>query len=84
MWWVNDHGRDACSFWFPDMKRIAWTSTRDHMDMPVGDWSDAANYPDGAELYSSDPDGKWIVFRVIRLTPSALPSALPEIGPYNP
>ena len=58
IWRVNDHGQDACSFWFPDMKRVVWTSTRDNMDMPVGDWSDAANYPDGAELYSSDPDGK--------------------------
>ena len=58
MWRVNDHGQDACSFWFPDMQRIAWTSTKDHMDMPVGDWSDAANYPTGAELYTSDPDGK--------------------------
>ena len=58
IWRVNDYGQDACSFWFPDMKRIVWTSTRDHLDMPVGDWSDAANYPDGAELYSSDPDGK--------------------------
>ena len=55
---INDHGQDACSFWFPDMKHIVWTSTRDNMDMPVGDWSDAANYPTGAELYISDPDGK--------------------------
>lgn len=57
---INDHGQDACSFWFPDMKHIVWTSTRDHLDMPVGDWSDAANYPTGAELYLSDPDGKHI------------------------
>jgi Tol biopolymer transport system component len=57
-WRVNDRGQDACSYWFPDMKRVVWTSTRDHLEMPVGDWSDAANYPDGAELYSSDPDGK--------------------------
>lgn len=55
---INDHGQDACSFWFPDMKHIVWTSTRDNMDLPVGDWSDAANYPTGAELYLSDPDGR--------------------------
>jgi Tol biopolymer transport system component len=26
--------------------------------MPVGDWTDPANYPQGAELYASDLDGK--------------------------
>ncbi|MCB2108911.1 MAG: PD40 domain-containing protein [Rhodobacteraceae bacterium] len=64
IWRVNDHGQDACSFWFPDMKRVAWTSTRDHMDMRAGNWSDPADYPEGAELYTSDPDGK----NVTRLT----------------
>ena len=29
---INDHGDDACSFYFPDGKRIIWTSTRDHLE----------------------------------------------------
>ncbi|MEZ5565249.1 MAG: hypothetical protein R3F24_06890 [Gammaproteobacteria bacterium] len=56
-WRVNDHGQDACSFFFPDMKEIVWTSTRDHMDMPIGNWSDDLDYPQGAELYKSDWKG---------------------------
>ncbi len=56
-WPVNDHGQDACSWFFPDMKHIIWTSTRDHMDMPVGNWSDDSDYPRGAELYISDWKG---------------------------
>jgi TolB protein len=54
---INDHGQDACSYFFPDQKRLVWTSTRDHMDMPVGNWSDENDYPQGAELYTSDLDG---------------------------
>lgn len=54
---VNSKGDDACSFFFPDQKRVVWTSTRDHLDMPKGDWSDEPNYPQGAELYSSKLDG---------------------------
>jgi Tol biopolymer transport system component len=42
----------------PDGKRIVWTSTRDHLDFPVGDWSDSDNYPQGGELYVSDWKGK--------------------------
>ena len=49
---INDRGQDACSYFFPDGKRVVWTSTRDRMDMPLGNWSDAENYPQGAELYS--------------------------------
>lgn len=56
-WRVNDHGQDACSYFFPDQKRIVWTSTRDRMDMPLGNWSDQNEYPRGAELYTSDPKG---------------------------
>src|SRR5512134_1096228 len=41
IWRVNDRGQDACSFFFPDGQRIVWTSTRDNMDFPVGDWSDS-------------------------------------------
>ncbi len=55
---INDRGQDACSWVFPDQKRILWTSTRDNMDMPLGDWSDPNNYPQGAELYTSDLYGK--------------------------
>ncbi len=61
---INDRGQDACSFFFPDQKRVIWTSTRDNMDMPLGDWSDPKNYPQGAELYTSDLYGK----DVVRLT----------------
>ena len=57
IWRVNDRGQDACSYFFPDGNRVVWTSTRDNMDMPVGNWSDSNNYPQGAELYSSKPDG---------------------------
>ena len=58
MWRVNDRGQDACSFFFPDGKRVIWTSTRDNMTMPLGNWSDPKDYPQGAELYSSDLYGK--------------------------
>jgi Tol biopolymer transport system component len=56
-WRVNDRGQDACSFFFPDGQRVVWTSTRDNLEMPVGDWSDSDNYPQGAELYVSDLKG---------------------------
>jgi len=56
---INDRGMDGCSWFFPDKQRLLWTSTRDHIDdMPAGSWSDDADYPQGAELYSSDMDGK--------------------------
>lgn len=55
---INDRGQDACSWFFPDGKRLLWTSTRDHLDdLPPGNWSDDHDYPQGAELYASDPDG---------------------------
>ncbi len=25
IWRVNDHGQDACSYFFPDQKRVVWT-----------------------------------------------------------
>ena len=61
---INDRGQDACSYFFQDQKRVIWTSTRDNMDMPLGDWADEKNYPQGAELYSSDLYGN----DVVRLT----------------
>ena len=61
---INDRGQDACSYFLQDQKRVIWTSTRDNMDMPLGDWADPKNYPQGAELYSSDLFGN----DVVRLT----------------
>jgi Tol biopolymer transport system component/ankyrin repeat protein len=54
---INDRGDDACSFIFPDGKRLIWTSTRDHADLPKGNFSDPKNYPQGAELYTSNLEG---------------------------
>lgn len=54
---INDRGQDACSYFTPDGKHLLWTSTRDHTDMPMGNWSDDNNYPQGAELYMSDLKG---------------------------
>ena len=54
---INDKGQDACSYFFPDGKRLVWTSTNDNLDMPIGNWSDSNDYPQGAELYISDLDG---------------------------
>jgi TolB protein len=56
-WRINDRGQDACSYFFPDGKHVIFTSTRDRMDFPIGNWSDANNYPQGAELYIADIDG---------------------------
>lgn len=74
---INDRGQDACSYFFPDGKRIVWTSTRDHMDMPVGNWSDSNDYPQGAELYISDVDGK----NVKRLTNNKYYEAEVSVSP---
>lgn len=54
---INDKGEDACSYFFPDGERLIWTSTRDLTHLPGGSYSDPANYPTGAELYSSALDG---------------------------
>ncbi|MCK6371204.1 MAG: hypothetical protein L6Q83_07745 [Gammaproteobacteria bacterium] len=54
---INDRGQDACSWFIPGVDRIIWTSTRDNMDMPLGNWSDDSDYPQGAELYTSDIKG---------------------------
>jgi len=74
---INDHGQDACSYFFPDNKRLAYTSTRDNMDMPVGNWSDSSDYPQGAELYIADLDGS----NVIRLTNNKWYEAEVSISP---
>ncbi len=54
---ITDRGQDGCSYFFPDMKHVVWTSTRDNMDMPLGNWFDDADYPRSAELYISDLEG---------------------------
>jgi Tol biopolymer transport system component len=54
---INTKGWDGCSYFFPDGKRVIWTSIKDRMDMPLGNWSDWRNYPQGAELYVSDLKG---------------------------
>lgn len=55
---INDKGEDACSFYFPNRQRIVFTSTRDHPELPKGDWSKEKDYPRGAELYTCDLQGK--------------------------
>ncbi len=54
---INDVGNDACSFFFPDNKRVVFTSTKDNLDMPRGNWSQVGDYPQGAELYTANVDG---------------------------
>lgn len=61
---INSLGEDACSYYFPDGEKLIWTSTRDNLFLPKGDWSNAKIYPTGAELYTSDLDGG----NVVRLT----------------
>src|SRR5690606_16344392 len=61
---INDRGQDGCSYFFPGMQKLVFTSTRDNMGMEVGNWSDPRDYPLGAELYMTDVDGG----NVIRLT----------------
>lgn len=53
---INGWGEDGCSFFFPSGDRIIWTSTRDFPYLG-GNYSDPANYPQGAELYVSDRFG---------------------------
>ena len=74
---INDHGQDACSYFFPDGKRVVWTSTRDHLDWPVGDWSVHEKYPTGAELYVSDLKGG----NIVRLTNNAYYEAEASVSP---
>jgi TolB protein len=74
---INDRGQDACSYFLPDGMRIVWTSTRDHMDLPLGNWSDEREYPQGAELYISDLDGG----NVTRLTDNEWYEAEVSVSP---
>lgn len=77
VWAVGDRGQDACSWFFPDGQRIVWTSTRDNMDMPLGNWSDDSEYPQGAELYTSD----WKGGNIQRLTDNEYYEAEVSVSP---
>ncbi len=56
---IENKGEGACSYFHPNGKGLIWTSTMDHMDLKnKGNYSDPENYPRGAEIYTSDLDGK--------------------------
>ncbi|MCX6550427.1 MAG: hypothetical protein NTY02_05365 [Acidobacteria bacterium] len=74
---INDKGADACSFYYPDGKKLIWTSTRDLLDLPPGSYSDANGYPQGAELYTSDLDGS----HVVRMTNNQVYDAEVTVSP---
>ena len=74
---INNKGGDACSFYYPDGKKLIWTSTRDNLDMPAGNYSDANDYPQGAELYTSDLDGS----HVVRMTNNKVYDAEVTVSP---
>lgn len=74
---INDRGQSACAYFFPDQTRLVWTSTKDNLDMPIGDWSKETDYPQGAELYISDLDGG----NVKRLTDNEFYEAEVSISP---
>jgi TolB protein len=74
---INNKGEDACSFYFPDGKRLLFTSTRDNLDMPRGNYSDPKDYPQGAELYSCNLDGS----NVKRLTNNKVYDAEVSVSP---
>ena len=74
---INDRGQDACSYFFPDQQQLVWTSTKDNMDMPLGNWSNQDEYPQGAELYISDLDGN----NIRRLTDNEYYEAEVSISP---
>jgi Tol biopolymer transport system component len=74
---INDRGADACSFYFPDGKRLVWTSTRDLTDLHPGSFSDPEDYPTGSELYTSDLEGG----NVVRLTDNQLYEAEVSVSP---
>ncbi len=74
---INDKGEDACSFYFPDGKHLIYTSTKDNLEMPKGNYSDPKDYPQGAELYLCDPDGS----NVQRLTDNKVYDAEVSVSP---
>ncbi len=76
---INGIGEDACSYFFPDGRHVLWTSTRDWPDLPKGSWHDANDYPQGAEIYSSDTHGG----SVKRLTTNRVYDAECVVAPDN-
>ncbi len=74
---INGIGQDACSYFFPDMKHLVYTSLRDNLDLPIGNWSDPRDYPVGSELYIADMDGK----NVKRLTNNKVYDAEISVSP---
>ncbi len=65
---INAAGEDACAYYFPDGKHIIWTSTKDHPELVKSNYSSPTDYPQGAELYTSDLQGN----EVRRLTDNAV------------
>jgi len=74
---IEDRGDDACSFYFPDGKRIIWTSTKDHPELAKSNYSNPTDYPQGAELYTSNLDGS----DVKRLTNNSVYDAEVSVAP---
>ncbi len=74
---INDNGEDACSFYFPDGKKLIYTSTKDNPDLPGGNFSDPNNYPQSPELYISDLLGN----NVQRLTKNKYYDAEVSVSP---
>lgn len=74
---INDKGQDACSYFLPDGKHVIWTSTKDHPEMPMGNWSEPNEYPQGAELYISDLKGQ----NIRRLTNNSYYEAEVTVSP---
>lgn len=75
---INDKGRDACAYYFPDGQRLIWTSTRDNPELtPDANYSDPNNYPQGSELYTSTVDGN----DVRRLTDNRFYDAEVSVSP---
>jgi len=74
---INGKGDDACSFFFPDGKHIIWTSTKDHPELAKSNYSDPNDYPQGAELYTSNLDGS----NVKRLTNNNVYDAEVSVAP---
>ena len=74
---ISKSGETACSYYYPDGKKLIWTSTQDHLNLPKGNFSDPRDYPTGAELYSSDLDGG----NVVRLTNNKYYDAEVSVSP---
>lgn len=74
---INGDGETACSYYFPDGKKLIWTSTHDLLNLPKGEWSDPLDYPTGAELYTSDLDGG----NIVRLTNNKYYDAEVSVSP---